>query len=46
MGGGIVQAKMGYLKDALSRILTTPQSQIDTLMLRLWKAATGSPNSS
>ena len=35
-----------YLKDVLTRIWTTPQSQIDTLMPRLWKAATGPPNSS
>lgn len=35
-----------YLKDVLTRIWTTPQSQIDTLMPKLWKAATGPPNSS
>jgi hypothetical protein len=35
-----------YLKDVLTRIWTTPQSQIETLMPRLWKAATGPPNSS
>ncbi len=35
-----------YLKDVLTRIWTTPQSRIDTLMPRLWKAATGPPNSS
>jgi hypothetical protein len=35
-----------YLKDMLTRIWTTPQSRIDTLRPRLWKAATGPPNSS
>jgi hypothetical protein len=35
-----------YLKDVLTRMWTTPQSQIDTLMPRLWKPATGPPNSS
>lgn len=30
----------------LTRIWTTPQSQIDSLMPRLWKSATGPPNSS
>jgi transposase len=35
-----------YLKDVLTRVWTTPQSQINTLMPRLWKAATGPPNSS
>jgi transposase len=35
-----------YLKDVLTRVWTTPQSQIDTLMPRLWKPATGPPSTS
>lgn len=35
-----------YLKDVLTRIWTTPQSRIGTLIPRLWKSATGPPNSS
>jgi transposase len=35
-----------YLRDVRTRIWTTPQSQIDHLMPRLWKSFTGPPDSS